>query len=378
MRDEKGSTTSVLTNIAYYSETDHNKIVQSLRTVFLLDTQNELQKEKSRISQEFISAGMFHSTVHASRLLEAEFKHNKRLFDRIIETIEKDYPHISLYEFKGELFKIVEEEFQKISPDLAILQMLGGEIIQSYIKRIMDEKENRKSVIESKCELARKKHRHIIQFKKNWIQRNKILVSAVTTIMVAIITALGNFFLKKNDPAKIENQNSGQQTNISDAKIDSYVQNYGISSDEYANAQKRLGKTEYELEKTRIEKQELENIVTAYKQEDKQIRAKLEKAENQEKLKIIVKIYQARDKGIIDNDKASALSDMVNKALWEDLKSFLQNRNITIDQNNRSLFVSGIFEIQEPLRGRERYSFGTHYRVSQDGDKLYEISNATN
>jgi hypothetical protein len=183
-----------------------------------------------------------------------------------------------------------------------------------------------------------------------------------------------------------ENQNLGQQPIISnkgDVNM-SFVQNQGIDPNEivdrFADSQKTLGKTEYELEKIKSEKQDLENIVNAYKREDKEIRAVLERAENIEKTKVMVKIFQEHDKGTITKEEAMKLSDMVNKTLWEDLKSFLENKNIQIDEHNQSLVVSGIFmaKIYED-RLRSRYNPAKiDYVLTPEGDKLYEITKTAN
>ena len=165
----------------------------------------------------------------------------------------------------------------------------------------------------------------------------------------------------------------------------SFIQNQSVDPnlvDKYGESQKALGKTENELEAKKKENQELQNVVNAYKQEDKGKRAVLERAENIEKTKLIVRIFQQQDKGSITKEKALKFSDMVNETLWEDLKSFIENKNIKIDEHNQSLVVSGIFKAEiggtfpammpHPSRGR------IIYVLTPEGDELYEIAKAAN
>jgi hypothetical protein len=179
-------------------------------------------------------------------------------------------------------------------------------------------------------------------------------------------------------------QGSGQQAiiaNIRDSNI-SVVQKQGIDPCEYANTQKALGKTESELEKTKTEKQELQDIVNACKREDKEFKDILKHAENEAKTKIIVRVFQEHDKGSITREETLKLTDMVNRTPWEDLKSFLENKNIQIDKHNQSLVVSGIFmtKIHADDGYRARYSGPPTivYVLTPEGDKLYEIAKTVN
>jgi len=232
--------------------------------------------------------------------------------------------------------------------------------------------------------------------KEMWYQTNTFKF-VIVPLIVALFLGLPSWFLffRKNhnpiDNTKTfvkpeENQNLGQQTILSnegDSNI-SVVQNQGINPNEivdrFADAQKVLGKTEYELEKIKSENQELQSIVNTYKREDKEIRAALERAENIEKTKVMVRIFQEHDKGNIIKEEALKLSDMVNKTLWEDLKSFLENKNIQIDEHNQSLVVSGIFMAKVRDDGlRARYNPAKiDYVLTPEGDKLYEIAKTAN
>jgi hypothetical protein len=232
--------------------------------------------------------------------------------------------------------------------------------------------------------------RYLIFFEDHWLFSIIILVAIVIAGLATFtdnISKLWSILYKKNIPIEIkENQNLDQQTilyNIRDSNI-SVVQNQDADSnelvDKFANSQKSLGKTESELEKTKSEKQELQDMLDTYKREDKEIRAALARAENTEKTIVIGRIFQEYGKGDITREEALKLSDMVNKTLWEDLKSFLENKNIQIDEHNQSLVVSGIFmaKIYED-RLRSRYNPAKiDYVLTPEGDKLYEIAKTVN
>ncbi len=145
--------------------------------------------------------------------------------------------------------------------------------------------------------------------KEKWYQNRTIqaaFITAFTAILVGIITII----VKNDRLIKIgENQNSGQQLVIPNTRDNniSFIQNQNVDPnlvDKYGESQKALGKTENELEAKRKENQELQNVVNAYKQEDKGKRAALERAENIEKTKLIVRIFQEQDKGNITKEKA--------------------------------------------------------------------------
>ncbi|MGD0572804.1 MAG: hypothetical protein ABSB11_07250 [Sedimentisphaerales bacterium] len=251
--------------------------------------------------------------------------------------------------------------------------------------------------------------------------KNRTIQAAFITAITAILLGIITIIFKNDGSIKIgENQNSGQQTIISnkgdgnvsvvqDQGVDinrnqnlgqqpifsnkgdvnaTFVQNQGLDPnklvDKFGDTQKVLGKTEYELEKIKRENQELLNIVNAYKIEDKEKRAALERAENTEKTKILVKIFQAQDKGNISKEEVSTFSDMVNKTPWEDLKSFLRNKDLKIDEHNQSLVFSGIFkvEVKDDVAVRMAAPPIWHpeiiYILTPGGNKLYEIAKDVN
>jgi len=155
------------------------------------------------------------------------------------------------------------------------------------------------------------------------------------------------------------------------------IQNQGVDPKEYGKVQRTLGKTEQELKQTMNEKKELEKIVNAYKKDDEEKRAILTQADSIEKTKLLVKIFREQDKGNISKEEASKFSGMVNKALWEDLKSFIEDKNIKIDdEHHQSLVVSGIFKAKATGGGyRARYNPTTIvYVLTPEGNKLYEIA----
>ena len=216
--------------------------------------------------------------------------------------------------------------------------------------------------------------------KEKWYQ-TKTFKYAVITLVITLLgggipawLSLGN----KTDPDSRGNTNIGSQSVVSPkGGGDVYVtQSQGVDPKEYGETQRVLGKTEQKLTKITSEKQELEKIVNAYKKEDNERRTILTQADNIEKTKLLVKIFQEQDKGNISKEEASKLSGIVNKALWEDLKSFIEDKNIKIDEYNQSLVVSGIFKAKVTGGGyRARYNPATIvYVLTPEGNKLYEIS----
>ncbi|OHB57690.1 MAG: hypothetical protein A2Y12_16605 [Planctomycetes bacterium GWF2_42_9] len=111
----------------------------------------------------------------------------------------------------------------------------------------------------------------IIRPKKNWVQRNKKwFVGTVITVAIAIGGWIVDICGKNDEPFKIpSNQNLGQQSIFPNNKGNVSVAQYqGLDPNtlvgKYGESQKTLGQKEYELEKARWEKQQLENAVKSY------------------------------------------------------------------------------------------------------------------
>ena len=133
-------------------EVDPDVIVESLRKEFLIRTQRELQNEKSRIGRKYQIAGMSHSSPYVKAILHLEFEHKRQLFDHILKTIEKDLPDIPLSEFKGKLFTVIEQEYDKIIPVTENLPGFGK-------SQIEDEKGSTKEIVDGRCVISQGKVR---------------------------------------------------------------------------------------------------------------------------------------------------------------------------------------------------------------------------
>jgi hypothetical protein len=214
-----------------------------------------------------------------------------------------------------------------------------------------------------------------------WIKEHKAFSGIGGAVLVTVVGTIGWFVPKGNDHVEIQqNANRGQTAYINnrDGKV-SVTQTQGVDPNEYGATVKALGKTEHELEQAKSEKQQLAGIVEAYKRDDKEKRAALEKADNVEKTTLIVKILHANDQGTISKEDALRLCDMVNKSTWDDLKAFLENKNLTIDSHSQSLVLSGIFEAQVVGdRLRARYNPPQiRYVLTSDGGRLLDIGNSS-
>lgn len=234
-----------------------------------------------------------------------------------------------------------------------------------------------------------------------WLKKNyKWLVPTVAAVVIAVCTVLEltcrtkTPITEQNSVGNLTGPNSVSQ--IIDVEGDyvgrdkinasgDYVAGDKIVKQElldtnelskFGDSQKALGKMESELEKKTRENRELQSIIDAYKRDDKEFRSALKLAENTEKTRVIAKILQEHDKGNITKEEALKLSDMVNKTLWEDLKSFLENKNVQVDEHNQSLVVSGIFMAKARNHGlRARYNPAEiYYVLTSEGNKLYEIA----
>jgi hypothetical protein len=131
---------------------DPDIIVESLRNEFLIRTQRELQNEKSRIGRKYQIAGMAHSSTYINAILHREFEHKQKLFDHILNTIEKSFSIIPLSEFKVKLSTVIEEEYNKISSDMEkLLKRISME--SSFVScksQIEKEKRNANEIVKGR------------------------------------------------------------------------------------------------------------------------------------------------------------------------------------------------------------------------------------
>ena len=220
----------------------------------------------------------------------------------------------------------------------------------------------------------------------NWVKKHwKTLFGNVGTAIVTLIAGvvIGQYFPTRGNTTSISNKNtnSGQQQpiyNQGDVNQQTNIQSQGIPPQELVKGLKDLGETEYKLKKTELEIQGLQKELGLYRKEDKDIRESLISAENNEKYELTAVVWYEYIEGHITKDNALKLSDMINKAYWKDLKSFIDNKNIKIDEHNQSLVFAGIFE-PKAEGGLRRYTrLGTskiRYKLTADGNKLYEIAN---
>lgn len=172
---------------------------------------------------------------------------------------------------------------------------------------------------------------------KRWICKNKKwLFSGIGTAIVIIL--LGLFISKDKGSFNIkENQNSGQQQIITNAKDNniSFDQKAVVDINHNQNSGNQI-----------IMPNIKDSNVTVIQNQNTDLNEKA-KAINiaEHKVRNIIKdgIFQEQAKGNITKEEASKLYDMLSGTLWEDLKSFLSNKDIKIDEHNLSLVGSGYF-----------------------------------
>jgi len=162
--------------------------------------------------------------------------------------------------------------------------------------------------------------------KKNWKTLFGGIGTAIVTLIIGVV--IGRYFPNRDNTNSTsnENTNSGQQQpvfNQGDINQQTNIQNQSIPPQELMKELKDSGKTEYKLEISEQERERDRKELELLKNEDKDIRDSLIRAENNEKYDLTAVIWHEYIERHITKDEALKFTDMVNKAYWKDLKSFI-------------------------------------------------------
>jgi hypothetical protein len=135
---------------------DYHSIVESLRMELLARTEDELQRQKSRIGREHQLAGAAPGSAYVQAILRAECDHKQRLLDHLMESIGTAFPGVLLDHFKDALFHVIEEEYAKIplAMDKPAIRTRGYQPA-SYTGQILKQKETATRIVEAKCSVSR-------------------------------------------------------------------------------------------------------------------------------------------------------------------------------------------------------------------------------
>jgi hypothetical protein len=142
------------------SERDCDNIIELLKKEYYLDTEDGLMQQIADITQDFISRGLFNSTICVSKQLEARYEHIDKLIEYILGSLEQNFTDIPLSDFKEMLSTIVEDEYEKLIPFanscLAKAGLYEPSMSKQFKVGIINIKEKSIKVIETKCFIAEK------------------------------------------------------------------------------------------------------------------------------------------------------------------------------------------------------------------------------
>lgn len=136
-------------------ENESDAIVELLKKDYLLENEDNLKQKIAEIVQDFISRGLFNSTVCVGQQLQACFDHNKKLIDHIIKTWQQNFADIPPDNIKEKLFSLVDEEYKKLIPfansRLVTAGLAQSNTLKGVEQQINSKKEKAKQAIETKC-----------------------------------------------------------------------------------------------------------------------------------------------------------------------------------------------------------------------------------
>jgi hypothetical protein len=124
-------------------ENESGTIVELLKKDYLLKNEDNLKQELAKVAQDFVSRGLYNSTVCTGKQLQVHFNHLENLFNYIIESLKKDFADIPLSNFKEKLFTIVDEEYKKLIP-LAYSHLVQAGLAQKNILKCIEQQVNKK------------------------------------------------------------------------------------------------------------------------------------------------------------------------------------------------------------------------------------------
>jgi hypothetical protein len=150
---------------------------------------NDLTKEATSMDQDFIDQGLFHSTVRVSKRMSLHCEFLCKLAGVIVESLEKNYPHLRPSVCQTELINIIEAEYEKLSPMTAawLHESLPSDAmaLASFKQNVTRETEQAKSNIVNACALWAKRWKAGKREKRNSLLKGlaKVGVPAVLVIL---------------------------------------------------------------------------------------------------------------------------------------------------------------------------------------------------
>jgi hypothetical protein len=170
------------------------KIINHLIQEYHSNHRKEAKNQIGKVSADHISRGWANSTVVVNGKLSVEYSYIDKLVDFLFQSMEKDFPTLSLEECKDILINVIATEYKKLLPCannwLREANLLQHSMLKQYETGIHKRLEETKKNIENRCELSSEKQKQ----KKWWHDpTNQWIVKIAVAVFAIIITIIGWF-----------------------------------------------------------------------------------------------------------------------------------------------------------------------------------------
>jgi len=178
-----------------FGQIDCKEIIVRLANDFWAKQKGELTKKVGEISQDFIDKGLYKSTARVGKLVHIHYDYIAKLLDFLIQSLEKDYQHLSPIKCKPHLLDIVEREFAnltcKVPGWLHESQLLDKGTRISFEDSVQKKKKEVKGHLENRRSL----------WEQRWNKRRRFWRNstfwAATGVIVMIILAVLSWFVPR-------------------------------------------------------------------------------------------------------------------------------------------------------------------------------------
>ncbi len=164
--------------MVFFKERKCKEIIARLNRVFQSNQGNQLIQKIGAIDQDFINRGLFNSTARIAELVHAHYDYISSLKNFLLESIERDYSHLSPMKCKPHLRIIIEREYiildGKLPGWLHESQLYDEGIRVSFERGVQNKKEEAMVDLDDNCSLWDKRWR--LKKKQKRIEFSKWLI----------------------------------------------------------------------------------------------------------------------------------------------------------------------------------------------------------
>jgi hypothetical protein len=166
----------------------YEKIINHLIQEYHSRHHQETIQRIAEVAQDHISRGLANSTVVVTKKLAVKYDYIDKLIDSLFQSMERDFPKLSLKDCKDILLNVTSIEYKKLSSCannwLREANLLQQSMITQYETGIHKRLEETKKSIENRCELSNEK-----QKQKKWLDdpTHRWMVTTVIATLIAVI-----------------------------------------------------------------------------------------------------------------------------------------------------------------------------------------------